>query len=640
MCGITGAIWTNPRREVTPETLRAMTTAIAHRGPDDDGYYHRDPVEQSPYPPMPGIALGHRRLSIIDLAAGHQPLANEDETVWVVFNGEIFNFQSLRARLEGSGHTFRTHCDTETIVHLYEEEGVDCFRHFNGMFAIAIWDSRRRRLVLGRDRLGQKPLHYFPQADRLVFGSELKALLQVPDLPREIDPAAVDAYLTYQYVPHPQSILRGFRKLPPAHWLVFDEEGTRTGCYWEPDWAAEKNISVADATTQVRELLTDSVRLRLQADVPLGAFLSGGIDSSLVVALMRELTDQPVKTFSIGFPQAAYDETRYARQVAEHLGTEHQEFQVTPNALEILPRLIWHYDEPMADSSAIPTWYVSEMTRRHVTVALSGDGGDELFAGYERYKAADLGAMFDRLGPLKNWGATFARRFLPEGGAQRSVARRARRFAEAMAMPPVRRYLEWICIFNETRRAELYEESFVAQLPGSDPLAFLETAWNRVGERDAVTAASLADMVTYLPCDLNTKVDIASMTHALECRQPFLDYRLAEFAIGLPRQMKYRRGVGKWLLREAFAEKLPPEIWNRKKMGFGVPLDSWFRAELRPLLHDVLLSERAFSRGMFRREAVETLVREHLESQFDHSARLWALLVLEMWQREWIDGPT
>ncbi|MBI1248564.1 asparagine synthase (glutamine-hydrolyzing) [bacterium] len=637
MCGIAGAFWVSPEHEVSEDVLRRMTDSIAHRGPDDSGIYHQLPQQRGPYGTVPGIGLGHRRLSIIDLSGGHQPMANEDDTIWTVFNGEIFNYQALRGRLEGSGHTFRTHSDTEAIVHMYEDEGVNAFSHFNGMFSLAIWDSRHRQIVLARDRLGQKPLYYCVQEDRLLFGSELKALLQVPGVSREIDTGSIDAYLTYQYVPHPQTIFRGIRKLPPGHYLTFDGTKLQVRRYWNPDFSNQHDISLADAKAELIRLFTDSVKLRLQADVPLGAFLSGGIDSSLVVATMKKLTDQPVKTFSIGFPQKEFDETSYARQVAEFLGTEHHEFQVTPDAVKMLPKLIYHYDEPFADSSAIPTWYVSERTREHVTVALSGDGGDEMFAGYDRYRAVRLAAIIDMLGPVGRLGSRIGMKVLPSGGSQKSKLRRARRFAEAIAMTPARRYLDWISIFNEKRRGELYEDEFVAQLPGADPYVFLDTAWKRSGRRDALTAASLADLTTYLPCDLNTKVDIASMAHGLECRQPFLDYRLAEFSIGLPSKWKWRLGRGKFLLKDAFGQQLPKAIWKRRKMGFGVPLNTWFREDLRDLLHDTLLSEQALGRGYFRPDAVKSLLEEHDQNRFDHSARLWALLVLELWHREWVD---
>ncbi|MFO0902170.1 MAG: asparagine synthase (glutamine-hydrolyzing) [Pirellulales bacterium] len=635
MCGITGAIWTHPRRAIDEPTLARMTDALRHRGPDDVGTYVSDYRTRSPYEPLPGVALGFRRLAIIDLVAGAQPLSNEDGSIWLAFNGEIYNFQNLRHRLEGAGHTFRTHGDSETIVHLYEDEGVDCFRHLNGMFAIAIWDSRERRLVLARDRIGEKPLVYRAEPERLLFASELKSLLQVPDVPREVDPASVDAYLTYQYVPHPRSILKGFHKLPPGHYAVWQDGRLDVQPYWTPDFRIEQPLDEPTAAQQLRDQLTTAVGLRMQADVPLGAFLSGGIDSSLVVALMQQQSTEKVKTFTIGFPIKEYDETRYARLVADHLGTDHHEFQVTPDGVDILPRLAWHYDEPFADSSAIPTWYVSQLTRQHVTVALTGDGGDELFAGYPRYKAVALGQWIDRVPGLRSLLGASLWQKLPSDGRQRSLSRRWKRFAEAAALPPQRRYLEWISIFNETRRGQLYRDEFLQQLTDGDPFAFLADAWRRSAGRDPVTSASLADLLTYMPCDLMTKVDIASMAHSLECRQPLLDPHVVEFAAALPLRLKFRRGRGKRLLRAAFGDLLPAEIWTRPKMGFGVPLDHWFRNQLRPLTHDALLAANARTHAWFRPEYLTQLVDEHESGRFDHAPRLWALVFLELWLREW-----
>jgi len=636
MCGITGAIWTHPRQAIDDATLGRMTDAIRHRGPDDVGRYVSEYRTRSPYEPLPGVALGFRRLAIIDLVTGAQPLSNEDGSIWLAFNGEIYNFQSLRHRLEGAGHTFRTHGDSETIVHLYEDEGVDCFRHLNGMFAIAIWDSRNRRLVLARDRIGEKPLVYRAEPERLLFASELKSLLEVPGIPREVDPAAVDAYLTYQYVPHPRSILKGFSKLPPGHYAVWQDGRLDVQPYWTPDFRVEKPIDEREAAEQLREQMTTAVSLRMQSDVPLGAFLSGGIDSSLVVALMQRQSSERVKTFTIGFPVKEYDETRYARLVADHLGTDHHEFQVTPDGVDILPKLVWHYDEPFADSSSIPTWYVSQLTRQHVTVALTGDGGDELFAGYPRYKAVALGQLIDKVPFLRSvLGAEFWQRG-PGNGRQRSLGRRWKRFCEAVALSPQRRYLEWISIFNERRRGELYRDEFLEQLTAGDPFDFLASAWKRSAGRDPVTAASLADLTTYMPCDLMTKVDIASMAHSLECRQPLLDHNVVEFAASLPVGLKFRRGRGKRLLQAAFHDLLPREIWTRPKMGFGVPLDHWFRDQLKPLTRDTLLDPNSRTSQWFRREYVQQLVTEHESGSFDHAPRLWALVVLELWIREWV----
>ncbi|MGE5192416.1 MAG: asparagine synthase (glutamine-hydrolyzing), partial [Deltaproteobacteria bacterium] len=417
MCGITGAAWVAGGPPLDPVILERMTTALAHRGPDDAGYYHsviaprgagcdlpraaNSPAERQT-PGAPGAALGHRRLSIIDLAGGHQPLANEDGTVWIAFNGEIYNYRELQPELERQGHRFRTSSDTETIVHLYEQHGPECVKFLRGMFAFALWDDRQKQLFLARDRLGKKPLVYRLERERLLFASELKALLEVPGVPRELNHAALSEYLTYQYVPHPHSILDGFNKLPPAHWGIYRDGKLQIERYWEPRFAKPQanggsELTQSQARQRLRETLTEAVRLRMRSDVPLGAFLSGGIDSTIIAGLMQQLSERPVKTFSIGFPVKAFDERAYARLAAEHLGTEHHEQVIEPSALQILPKLIWHYDEPFADSSAIPMMYLSEMTRRHVTVALSGDGGDELFAGYERYRAVQLAQEFDRL---------------------------------------------------------------------------------------------------------------------------------------------------------------------------------------------------------------------------------------------------
>jgi asparagine synthase (glutamine-hydrolysing) len=635
MCGIAGAIWTAPETALTESQLRQMTDQLRHRGPDDEGIYRSDFQHQTARGTEPGVGLGFRRLAIIDLQTGNQPLCNEDQSVWVVFNGEIYNYPELRKRLEGSGHQFKTRSDTEVIVHLYEDEGPEVFSHLNGMFAIAIWDAKRRELILGRDRLGQKPLVYSQQEGRLAFASELKSLLAVPGISKEIDLNAIDDYLAYQYIPHPYTIFKGIKKLPPGHRAIWRPEGLVVEPYWKPAWGIQKEWTYEAAKEELHRLLSSAVELRMQADVPLGAFLSGGIDSSLVVALMQRYADEPIKTFSIGFDQKEYDETRYAQQVATHLGTQHHEFRVTPDAVKILPKLIWHYDEPFADSSAIPTWYVSQMTREHVTVALSGDGGDELFAGYQRYQAIRLGQWIDQLGPLKKILGSKSWQKLPASPRQKGLVRRWKRFTSAVAKDPVARYMDWIAIFNEQRRGHLYRPEFVEALHDADPLAFLSSAWARMGARDPVSCASLADLQTYLPCDLMTKTDIASMANSLECRQPFLDFRLVEFAIGLPPRFKLRGSAGKRILKETFGHLLPPEIWQRRKMGFGVPLDHWFRNELNGLAWDTLGSETAGIHQWFQAEEIRQLLKSHSEGSFDHSYRLWSLLVLELWLKQW-----
>ncbi len=639
MCGITGGVWTDPSKALDAPTLARMIDALTHRGPDGRGEFPAGNRLQPGRGAAPGVALGHRRLAILDLPSGAQPMSNEDETVGVVFNGEIYNFKRLRQKLQEAGHRFRSQCDTEVLVHLYEDRGPAMLDELIGMFSFALWDARSARLLLARDRLGQKPLVYRHEPGRLVFASELKSLLAVPGLPRALDPQALDEYLTYQYVPYPRCIFQGYAKLPPGCYAVWEAGQLEVHRYWQPDFKLEAVRPFEQAAAELRALLTESVRLRLQSDVPLGAFLSGGLDSTIIVGLMRELGAAPLRTFSIGFPIPEYDETRYARLAAERFETEHEEFRVEPRAVDILPKLVWHYDEPFADSSAIPTWHVAELTRRHVTVALSGDGGDELFAGYARYRAVWLGAWFDRL-PRAVRGALTAGVWqrLPASARQKSLRRRFKRFVESLGQPPDRRYLEWIAIFGRARRAELYTDEFVASLPGPDPVEFLQAAMARAAGRDPITAISLADLTTYLPCDLMTKVDIASMAHGLECRQPFLDHRVVELAAGMPIGHKFRRGCGKRLLLHAFADLLPEPIRRRRKMGFGVPLDYWFRNELRAMARDVLLDSRALGRGYFHPDSVRRLLDDHQQGRFDHAARLWSLLVLELWHRQWVDG--
>ncbi|MCX7426500.1 MAG: asparagine synthase-related protein, partial [Planctomycetia bacterium] len=438
---------------------------------------------------------------------------------------------------------------------------------------------------------------------------------------------------------HPRTIFRGIAKLPPAHYAVYRDGRLELGCYWQPDFNREEDRPYEEYVDELRQTLSDSVEARLQSEVPLGAFLSGGVDSTVIVGLMQRLSGEPVRTFSIGFPVAEYDETRYARIAAEAFGTVHQEFQVEPCAVEVLDELVWHYDEPFADSSAVPTWYVSRLTREHVTVALTGDGGDELFIGYPRYQAVRLGEHFDRLpSALRRILAGRYWQRLPSSPRQKAKLRRWKRFVEVLGQSPVRRYLDWISIFNEARRGELYSEEFVARLPDADPIELLWSAAARAAGRDPVTMISLTDLVTYLPCDLMTKVDIASMAHGLECRQPFLDHRLVELAMRIPVRYKFRRGRGKRILLDAFADLVPRAIRRRKKMGFGVPLDAWFRGPLAGFARDVLLDPRTTSRGHFRPEVVSSLLEDHQSGRFDHSYRLWALLVLELWQRRWIDG--
>jgi asparagine synthase (glutamine-hydrolysing) len=573
----------------------------------------------------------------------------------VIFNGEIYNYRELREQLRAKGHTFRTTSDTEVLLEAYKEYGTDCVKHFRGMFAFAVWDGTR--LFLARDRLGQKPLVYREEPGRLLFGSELKSLLQVDDAPRDLDPTAIDDFLTYQYVPHPKVIFRGYAKLPPGHAAVYENGRLNVFRYWSPPFdrvgGSAEGLTVAPAETarwspeqwsrELRTRLTEAVRLRLRSDVPLGAFLSGGIDSTIISGLMqqvlREEGGRPAMTFSIGFPVAEYDERRYARMAAEHLGTDHHELVVEPDAVEILPRLVWHYDEPFADSSAVPTMFLMEFARRHVTVALSGDGGDELFCGYDRYRAVRLALRIEKLPkPLRAVLASPLWQRLPASTRQRSFRRRLKRFLAALGAPPERQYLRWIGMFDADLRSRLYTPGFAAELRGYDSFGFLRDAYAACPNRDFITRTTCADVLAYLPCDILTKVDIASMAVSLEARSPFLDHHVAELAALMPIELKQTSQGGKRILTETFADLIPPAIQTRSKMGFGVPIAPWFRGELRDYLRDVLLDPRAAARGLFRREEVERYVAEHQSGRWDHAYRLWVLLILELWMRTWLDA--
>jgi asparagine synthase (glutamine-hydrolysing) len=643
MCGICGAVWSDSKSPLSVESLQKMMDRLVHRGPDDSSDYHDEHA-----------ALGFRRLAIIDLPGGRQPLSNENGTIWTVFNGEIYNYPALRRRLEAKGHVLRSSGDTETLVHLYEDEGTRMFSLLRGMFALAIWDARRRTLVLARDRLGQKPLIYRLDNGRLFFASELKALLALPGdtVPRRLDPIALDHYLSYGYVPHPRTIFEGLYKLPPAHYAVWHEGVLSVDRYWQPDWNLEQDRPIEEDVEELRATLGDAVREQMMSDVPLGAFLSGGVDSTIIAGLMQRASSRPVKTFAIGFPDPRYDETRYAELAAKHLGTEHRTFIVEPKAWETLPHLAWHFDEPFADSSALPTWYVARETRREVTVALTGDAGDELFGGYDRYRALSLTEVFQRLPAYSRrllGGAM--ERLLPGSARSKSRLRQLKRLFEHINEPAEDRYLGWMTTFGEAARLALYGDdqldllaSTTARLSNqseADPSAFMAAAFAMATQRDPITRAMIADIVTYLPGDLLVKVDLASMAHSLECRGPFLDHRVVELAVGMPlgRKLRLRSGRSKVVLKQAFSDLLPPPIRTRSKMGFGVPISRWLREELSQEVQGVLLDPVCLARGLFRPEAIEELVAEHLEGKREHSHRLWALLVLELWFKQYLDAP-
>jgi len=635
VCGIAGAIWWDSGSAITRPVLQRMTDTIRHRGPDAEGQYITGDGSQT----SAGVALGHRRLSIIDVGGSVQPMGNEDGSIQIVFNGEIYNYCELRQQLAGS-HKFQTDGDTEVIVHLYEEYGMDFVQHLRGMFALVIWDHHEQRLVLARDRAGQKPLFFRRDNTRFVFASELKSLLQIPGISRELDRNSVLAFLTLQYVPAPRSIFKGFRRLPPAHIATVQRGEYKEWSYWSPPYNQPDRgrPAIADWQDELRSELTEAVRLRLRSDVPLGAFLSGGVDSTVICGLMQSQLDQPVKTFSIGFPVKAFDERTYARQTAKMLKTDHHEAVVDPDALEMLPQLIWHYDEPFGDSSAIPTMYLSRMTREHVTVALTGDAGDELFCGYDRYRAVRIAGRLDVIPqPIRNLLSSTAN-ILPSNVRQKSFRRRLRRLLETLSEQPERRYLNWISIFNREKLQELVSDDMWKLTESQDPAQHIFDSYRLCPDRDFVTRTTATDLVSYLPGDLLTKVDIASMSTGLECRSPMLDHKVMELAARMPLEVKQSQNRGKRVLIETFTDLIPSDIQTRKKMGFGVPIDHWFRNELRELLHDVLLSHKATERGLLRREVVRRLIEEHTTGVFDHAYRLWNLLCLELWQCMYLDA--
>jgi asparagine synthase (glutamine-hydrolysing) len=635
MCGTAGIVdlWA---RAVEPSLVRRLCDVLVHRGPDDEGYYVNG-----------AVALGQRRLAILDLAGGRQPMGNEDGTVWITFNGEIYNFRELRARLEGLGHRFATRSDTEAIVHAYEQYGPACVKELRGMFAFALWDQPRQTLLLARDRVGKKPLFYAEVDGQWVFASELQALLQHPGLAREVDWTALDDYLTYGYVPAPKTIFRGVHKLPPAHWLTLKVRPGGSGGpevhverYWQLAYEPKLRLTEEDAADGLLEVLREAVRLRMIADVPLGALLSGGIDSSIVVALMSQLSDRPVKTFSIGFDDQEFNELPHARRVAEWCGTEHHELIVRPNALEVLPTLVRHYGEPYADSSAIPSYYVAKLTREHVKVALNGDGGDECFAGYERYAGGLAADRYGRIpAAVRRLAIEPLSRLIPAGGSRRSRLRQARRFLEVAGQPAPERYLRWVGYVPTTEKAALYSPDFQEQLAGHRAESWLLRMWERLtegglGPLDRMLAL---DVESYLPYDLLVKMDIATMANSLEARSPFLDHEVMGFGARLPERYKLRGMRLKHLLKKAGTGLLPPETLARRKMGFGVPVGNWMRGELRSWMEDLLLSPRSLKRGYFQPEALRQVVDRHLEGREDRSFELWALLWLELWHQEFVD---
>jgi asparagine synthase (glutamine-hydrolysing) len=628
MCGITGIVDIKGARPIPEGVLRAMNGIIGHRGPDGDGFHFE-----------PGVGFGHRRLAIIDPEGGKQPVYNEDHTVVVTYNGEIFNFQEIETELLKRGHTFRTRCDTEVIVHAWEEWGVDCLKRFNGMFAFALWDKNKKTLFIARDRLGVKPLYYAELADgRLVFGSELKTLLVHPDVPRRIDPLAVEEYFAFGYVPDPKTIYRDVRKLEPGAYICVKRgEAVKPVRYWEVPLAGERVMTGTPEQWQeeLRARLQESVRKRLISDVPLGAFLSGGIDSSAVVAMMREIGGGKILTCSIGFREPQYDESEFARMVAEAKRTDHKTEVVEASDYSLLEKLVDIYDEPYADSSAIPTYRVCQLARRHVTVALSGDGGDEDFIGYRRYR---LFAMEERLRsklPLAFRKPVFGAlgRMYPKLDWAPQFVRGKTTF-QALARDTVDAYMHAISIAEESTRSRMYSESFRRELQGYSAGEVFRAHARGKEFSDPLALVQYLDYKTYLPGDILTKVDRASMAHSLEVRTPFLDYEFVEWVSQLPSSIKLHGNEGKHVLKRALEPVLPREVLYRKKQGFAVPLDLWFRGTLRTHLADTVRGERLASCGIFDRQTLVRMVDDHHSGRRDHSAILWSLLMFDGFLRK------
>ena len=624
MCGICGIVEKKDQAP-DPALLQRMARTLRHRGPDDEGYEIRGRA-----------GLGFQRLSIIDLAGGHQPMTNEDGRYWIVFNGEIYNFASLQAELEQNGrHRFKTRCDTEVILHAYEQWGENCVGRLRGMFAFAIWDSRDQTLFMARDRFGKKPLVYADLPDAFLFGSSIRALLPHPGVSRDIDYTALELYLSYQYIPSPWTIFRSIRKLPPAHALTFKNGSVTVQRYWEPRFDAKTSLSFPDAAQAMRLKLKEATQLRMVADVPLGAFLSGGMDSSVVVGLMSELSSRPVKTFCIGFEEEEFSELPHARAVADHFHCDHQEWIVRPNALEILPELARHYGEPFADASALPSYYVAKLARQYVTVALNGDGGDETLAGYARYQVMKAARVLTLLPPALRRALGRAMRVFPDGPPPHSTAWRLKRLLGLGLENPDTYYFDTLCFVREAFKPDLYSGFLKQETRSADAPSYLNRFLNEGNDLRGIDRYLKADLQTYLPECLMTKIDVATMAHSLEARSPFLDHEFVELVATFPDDWKLKGLWGtKRILRWAFRDFLPPGILARKKQGFSVPIGRWFRGPQKTVLQDTLLSDRAIGRGLFQKETIARMIDETADGRKDQTYALWALLMLEIWFQE------
>ena len=628
MCGIYGILQLDGQ-PAPVEALRRMGQTIVHRGPDDDGVYRDGPC-----------AIGMRRLSVIDLAGGHQPISNADGTLWLVANGEIYNYRELRQHLGALGHRFKTDSDCETILHLYEEHGDDCVDHLNGMFGFALWDSRRSRLLVGRDRLGIKPIYVWNDGKRLIFASEAKAILAVPGVKAELDPAALQSYLALGYVPGPQAMFRGMRKLPPATLLSAERGRVQQRRYWRLPRDVDRERSESAWVEEVRARIEESVRMQMVSDVPIGAFLSGGIDSSAVVAFMSAHSDRPVKTYAIGFEgggaEAYYNELPYAKRVAQLFKTDHHEIVVRPDVVSLLPQLLWHMDEPIADTAFITTYLVSEFARRDVTVILSGVGGDELFGGYRRYLGNHYQTQFDRVPAFIRRAAVVLGDRLPTDrhSPTLNALRLAKGFLSAAGLPLDERYRSYVQVFSEDAAAQLQVQNVVCDRDA------LTAAFDEATGDDDLNRMLNVDAETQLPDDLLLLTDKMSMAVSLECRVPLLDQELVELAARVPEGIKLRGGRLKHVMKAALRDVLPVDIIDRKKRGFGTPMGAWLKGELAPLVRDLLSKESVAARGLFHHGEIASLIDAHDTNRLDGTDRLLALLNLEVWARIYLDGRT
>lgn len=624
MCGISGKIYVDTARSVDPDLIRHMTDVLTHRGPDAGGYH----IEGS-------VGLGHRRLKIIDLVDGNQPMYNEDGSLVVVFNGEIYNFQDLRQQLQAHGHVFKTKSDTEVLLHGYEQWQINLLQRLRGMFAFALWDARQRTLFMARDRMGKKPLYYFANDSSIGFGSELKSLLVDPEVPREIDPAALDAYFSLGYIPSPRTILRSVHKLPPATYLLWQNGQITQGAYWQVAFSGNGKYQEETSIGKLREHLRDAVRTRLISDVPLGAFLSGGLDSSGVVAEMSRLVQEPIIAASIGFGDHAYNELNFSRQVAKYLGIQMHEHVVEPNVRELLPKIIWHFDEPFADSSAVPTYYVSKVAREHVTVALSGDGGDENFAGYtRRYKFEALESYWRERIPevICRYLIRPAAMIYPKADWFPRFLR-AKSVLTNLSSTPAQGYCNSLSLISPVLKRKLLSAEFRATVTENLAFTLFARLFAEGNAVDPVSRAQYVDMKTFLAEDVLTKVDRMSMAHGLEVRSPLLDHKLVEFAATLPAVAKLNGGISKYILKQSLAKALPAEIIHRGKHGFEAPIGNWLRHELKETTADYLFATGG-GHGIFNQTTLQKWWRAHQRGTRDFSAPLWATLIYQIWYNQ------